>query len=171
MKERVVQNGYEPHIDVLYVAYAPSIVRYLTRLTGSEEAAEDLMQETFLKALRHGGQLASDAAARPWLFRIATNMAFDTFRRQRRQQTTPLTAHHAETLAGASTGLSIEDRELLWAMIDRLPPHYRLPLLLQSYAGYPLNEIAALLGWKVGTVKSRLHRARARVQKQYAALK
>lgn len=161
---------HELQLEALYTGHAPAIRRYLVRLTGSEETAEDLTQETFLKALRHLGQLARSELARPWLFRIATNAAYDHLRRSRRLLTTELTAHHAETLAAGSVGLPIEERELLWAMMARLPDRYRLPLLLQGYAGYQIEAIAALLGWKVGTVKSRLHRARAQIQRQYAAL-
>jgi RNA polymerase sigma-70 factor (ECF subfamily) len=165
-----MQNEHEPQLDALYAAYAPAIVRYLTRLTGSEETAEDLTQETFLKALRHQKQLTNLEAAGSWLFRIATNTTYDHFRHHRRHRTTPLTAHHADTLIAEPRGLPVEDRELLRAMIAGLPASYRLPLLLRAYAGYQVEDIAALLGLKVGTVKSRLHRARAHVQAQYAAL-
>lgn len=165
-----MQNEHEPQLDDLYTAYAPAIVRYLARLTGSQETAEDLTHETFLKALRHQNQLAKFESAGPWLFRIATNTAYDHFRHHRRHQTTPLTPQHANTLIAESRGLSVEDRELLRAMLAGLPVSYRLPLLLQAYAGYQVKDIAALLGWKMGTVKSRLHRAKAHVQAQYAAL-
>jgi RNA polymerase sigma-70 factor (ECF subfamily) len=164
-----MQTEHESQLDALYAHHAPAIQRYLARLTGSEETAEDLTQETFLKAWRRWGQLASVEGARSWLFRIATNTAYDHFRRRRRQPTTRLGADHAETLVAETVGLPIEERELLWALVARLPERYRLPLLLQSYAGYKLNDIATLLGWSEGTVKSRLHRARAQVQKQYAA--
>lgn len=166
-----MQTKHEPQIDALYTMYASSIKRYLARITGNKEAAEDLMQETFLKALRRQEQLSSIEAVGPWLFRIATNTAYDDFRRRQRDPTTSLTAHHEETLAGDVTGLPFEDRDLLWGMISRLPADYRLPLLLQAYAGYPVDHIATLLGWKIGTVKSRIHRARARVMAQYTAFR
>lgn len=165
-----MQTEHEAQLGVLYAHHAPAIQRYRARLTGSEETAEDLTQETLLKAWLRWEQLASSEGARSWLFRIATNTAYDHFRRHRRQPTTRLGATHAETLIAEAVGLSIEERELLWGLIDRLPRHYRLPLLLQSYAGYKLNDIAVLLGWSEGTVKSRIHRARAQVQKQYNIL-
>lgn len=166
-----MQTKHGPQLDVLYARYAPPIKRYLTRLTGSKETAEDLMQETFLRALRRQEQLASIEAAGSWLFRIATNTAYDDFRRRQRDPTTTLTVHHEETLPIEVEGLPFEDRDLLWEMVGRLPADYRLPLVLQAYAGYPVDDIAALLGWKIGTVKSRLHRARARVMAQYTALR
>jgi RNA polymerase sigma-70 factor (ECF subfamily) len=161
--------NHEPQLDALYARYAPAVQRYLARMTGSEETAEDLTQETFLKAWQCWGQLTNREGARSWLFRIATNTAYDHFRRHRRQPTTRLGVEHADTLVAASEGLPIEERELLWSLVARLPQHYRLPLLLQGYAGYKLHDIAALLGWNIGTVKSRIYRARTQVQKQYMA--
>jgi RNA polymerase sigma-70 factor (ECF subfamily) len=153
----------------LYADYAPAIVRYLERLSHNRESAEDLAQETFIKALRSWGQLASGENVRAWLFRIATNTAYDEFRRRSRRATTPLTDLHADTLVAEQTVSTLDEAEPILAALARLPTHYRVPLLLLGYAGYPLSEIAAALGWKEGTVKSRLHRARAQFQKFYAA--
>jgi len=157
----------EQAITQLYADYAPTIVRHLERLTHNRETAEDLAQETFIKALRSWGQLASGENVRAWLFRIATNTAYDDFRRRRLRATTPLTDAHADTLAAEHTESTLDEAEPIWAALAHLPAHYRIPLLLQGYAGYPLSEIARVLGWKEGTVKSRLHRARARFQKLY----
>lgn len=70
-------------IAQLYDAYTPALLRYLKRLTGSREEAEDLAQETFLKALRHWDQLEANTNVQAWLFRIARNVAYDSFRRRR----------------------------------------------------------------------------------------
>ena len=93
--------------------------------------------------------------------------AYDDFRRRRLRTTTPLTDVHADTLAAEHTESRLDEAEPIWAALAGLPAHYRVPLLLQGYAGYPLSEIARTLGWKEGTVKSRLHRARAQFQKLY----
>lgn len=157
-------------IAALYASHGPDLVRYLQRLTGHYETAQDLAQETFLKALRSWGQLlATDAdGVRAWLFRIATTTAYDEFRRRRRRPTTPLSEMHLNTLMEA-TGPLIEEREALFAILDQLPECWRVPLLLQGYYGLPLHVIAARLGWKEGTLKSRLHRARKAFQRLYAA--
>lgn len=156
-------------IEELYATYAPALLRYLERLTRSHETAEDLTQETFLKALRSWEQLPPDANVRAWLFRIATNVAYDEFRRRRRSPTTLLTERHLETLAGEYDRPAIDEAEPILAALDRLPARYRVPLVLQGYGGYPVGAIAARLGWKEGTVKSRLHRARARFLELYDA--
>jgi RNA polymerase sigma-70 factor, ECF subfamily len=152
----------------LYASYAPAIVRHLERMTHDRETAEDLVQETFIKALREPGQLASVENARAWLFRVATHTAYDEFRRQRRRETTPLTDVHANTLHAVHSESTFAEAEPIRAALDRMPEHYRVPLLMQGYAGYPLGDIAQTLGWKEGTVKSRLHRARAQFQQLYA---
>jgi RNA polymerase sigma-70 factor (ECF subfamily) len=164
-----LQSAINQPFEAFYACHGPTIIRYLERLTGSYETAEDLAQETFLKVLRHWEDL--DTAERPgaWLFRIATNTAYDEFRRRRRRATTPLTEAHAETLVAVPTGLSFEDADLLWGVVSQLPDTYRLPLIMHGYAGYQVSDIAALLGWKIGTVKSRIRRARARFLKLYAA--
>jgi len=162
-------NAIEPPFEALYAAYAPTIIRYLERLTGSFETAEDLAQETFLKVSRHWEQVGSAEKPAALLFRIATNTAYDEFRRQRRRITMPLTEAHAQTLATAPAGLSFEDADQLWAVVGQLPEHYRVPLILQGYAGYPASDIAALLGCSLSTLKSRIYRARVQFQKLYAA--
>jgi RNA polymerase sigma-70 factor (ECF subfamily) len=168
----VIMQSYsviEQPFESLYTCYAPMLIRYLERLTGSYEMAEDLAQETFLKVSRHGAQLIAAEQLGAWLFRIATNTAYDEFRRQRRRLTTPLTDAHAQTLVAAPTGLSFEDADQLWAAVSQLPEHYRVPLILQGYAGYPASDIAAILGWNLSTVKSRIRRARVQLQKLYRA--
>jgi RNA polymerase sigma-70 factor, ECF subfamily len=159
----------EPPFESLYASYAPMVIRYLERLTGSYEMAEDLAQETFLKVSRHREQLAAAEKPEAWLFRIATNTAYDEFRRQRHRVTTPLTDVHLQTLVAVPVGLSFEEADLLWATVGQLPEHYRVPLILQGYAGYPASDIAVLLGCTLSTVKSRIRRARAQLQKLYVA--
>lgn len=160
-----LSSAIEPPFESLYTAYAPAIIRYLARLTGCYETAEDLAQETFLKVSCHGAQLAAAEKPEAWLFRIATNTAYDEFRRRRLRVTTPLTDVHARTLVAAPVGLSFEEADQLWAAVAQLPDHYRVPLILQGYAGYPVRAIAALLGCNLSTVKSRIRRARVQLQK------
>jgi RNA polymerase sigma-70 factor (ECF subfamily) len=154
--------------ESLYASNAPMIIRYLARLTGSHEAAEDLAQETFLKVLRHVGELNEAKNVRAWLFQIATNTAYDELRRWRRRTTTPLTETHANRLIASPVGLPVEEAELLWAVLAQLPDDYRIPLVLQGYAGYSVSDIAALLGRNVNTIRSRLQRARVQCKKLYA---
>lgn len=159
----------EQAVARLYEQYHQPILRYLERLCGSRELAEDLAQETFIKALRHWGQLAATEGAAAWLFRIARNTAYDDSRRRRARPGVPLTDIHLDTLAGQREELAVEELELIQAALSQLSERYRQALLLHSYAGYSIDAIAAELGWKVGTVKSRLARARAQFRRHYVA--
>src|SRR5688500_18305919 len=81
-------------IEQLYQDHRQPILRYLDRLVSDRETAEDLCHETFTKALRHWKELEQVAVARSWLYRIATNTAYDYLRRRRRVAITPLTDEH-----------------------------------------------------------------------------
>lgn len=162
-----MEDAHEPSA-ALYTTHAPALVRYLTRVTGSVDTAEDLAHDTFVKALRSAKHLDNLHSVRAWLFRVATNAAFDWYRRQQARATTPLTAYYTNTLAAVSDGLNDEEGVLLRVVLDSMPAYYRMPLLL-SYAGYPIHDIAVLLGCKLGTVKSRMARARAHMRQRYKA--
>lgn len=159
----------EQAVAHLYQEQYQPILRYLKHITGNPEVAEDLAQETFLKALRHWHQLATPDGAAAWLFRIARHTAYDCFRRQRRSRAVPLSELHTETLAARRTELVVEDREPIDTALGQLAEPYRLALLLHTYAGYSIETIAEVLGWKVGTVKSRLSRARVQFRRHYVA--
>ena len=109
--------------------------RYLARLLNDPATAEDVCHEAFVKALLHRDDCDQAANTRGWLYRIAKNTAYDHLRRQRRVVMTPLTDTH-EAIAGAAVLESqFADAEPVWAALNHLPDHYRVPLLLQLAAG------------------------------------
>jgi len=142
---------------------------YLARLLNDPATAEDLCHESFVKALRHWDDCDQAANAREWLYRIATNTAYDHLRRQCRVEMTPLTEAHEAIASAVALETHFADTEPVWAALNHLTDHYRLPLLLQLAAGYPLHTIAATLGCNVNTIKTRLHRARLRFRQLYGA--
>lgn len=149
-------------IEQLYQEYHQPLRRYLARLVGDPATAEDVCHEAFVKALQHWDDCDQAANARGWLYRIATNTAYDYLRRQRRVAMTPLTDTHETIACAAAPGSQFADAESVWVALSSLPDHYRVPLLLQLAAGYPLRTIAATLDCNVNTIKTRLHRARLR---------
>lgn len=155
-------------IAQLYDAYTPALLRYLKRLTGSREEAEELVQEAFLKALRHWEQLETNTNAHAWLFRIARNAAYDSFRRRRRGPILEQGEPELDRLPPPSAEADLGDLEAVRVTLRHLPPRYRVPLMLHSVEGYPLDAIADALGWKLGTVKSRLHCAQTQFRARYA---
>jgi RNA polymerase sigma factor (sigma-70 family) len=154
-------------IEQLYDEYHQPILRYLERLIGECEAAEDLTHETFLKALRHWEQHDPAASAKSWLYRIARNTAYDYLRRGRRVALVPLL--HDDTALLMSQEPQLDDAEPVWAALRRVPEQYRIPLMLHSWAGYALKDIAMALGSNVATIKTRVHRGRAHFRQLYVA--
>lgn len=155
-------------IEQLYARYHQPVRHYLERLVSDREAAEDLMQETFIKALLHWHEVSTTAALRTWLYRIATNTAYDHLRRRRRAEIVSLTDKHATPDASATLETLVDDVEPIRAAMQQLPTRYRLPLLL-SLAGYNHQDIANAMDVTVNTIKTRVHRARAQFRHYYVA--
>lgn len=167
----IARSRDEPErFAVLFDRHAGAVHRYAARRLGPE-AAEDLMAETFVTAFqrRHTYDLAR-ADARPWLFGIATNLVG----RQRRAEARrfkalarlPEPVEHEEPVADravARAGATGVRRELATAL-GGLSARHRDVVLLVAWAGLDYEEAAEALGVPVGTIRSRLHRARSRLR-------
>jgi RNA polymerase sigma-70 factor (ECF subfamily) len=155
-------------LDHLIERYQFRLYRYLVFLTGSRETAEDLFQETWLRVLERGRQYDGKSPFEPWLFRIARNLAIDRARRK------PMASLEAalETPDGgapreieAETEVSAfdlvargEQQASLSVALTQLPAAYREVLSLRFQEELALEEIAAVVGAPLSTVKSRLYR-------------
>jgi RNA polymerase sigma-70 factor (ECF subfamily) len=153
----------------LYREFHQPIVRYLTRIVGDRETAEDLAHETFIKALRSWPQHDSSASARGWLYRIAINTAYDELRRRRHPSAPVLAAKRMEQARAPDMEAQFEAIEPIQAALNKIPARFRIPLLLHTYAGYDVKTIATALGSNANTIKTRLFRARAQFRQLYAA--
>lgn len=160
----ISQTGME--IADLYTMYGEAILLHLYRLVSDREAAEDLCQETFIKALRSWEQRDQQASVTAWLYRIATNTAYDHLRRRRRIRFTPLDATPGFDIP-VNGESQIDDQEPVRRALDQLPPIYRLPLVMHSCNGHSTHEIAQTLGCSNSAVKTRLFRARERFREVY----
>jgi RNA polymerase sigma factor (sigma-70 family) len=154
-----------PHFDRLY--------RLAWRLTGQKTEAEDLFQELLIKAYGKLDDLVHIDEPGSWLSRIMYNLFIDERRRfaRRRMHTVEEGEMAGDGLAGLpgneSPARDHERRERLLkldAALSRLSDEHRLIVLLHDTEGYKLTEIQELIGVPIGTVKSRLHRARARLR-------
>ena len=145
---------------------ADRVYRVALRITGSPTDAEDVMQETFLRAFEHWSEFRGEAAASTWLYRIAINTALSLVRRRVPQEYLEDTGFDRETVRDWSADemralLGAELRDLLQQGISQLPPDYRAALVLRDVEGLSTAEAAAVLDISEANLKSRLHRARA----------
>jgi RNA polymerase sigma-70 factor (ECF subfamily) len=154
------------HIERLYEEYQRPLLAYLKRLVSDHEAAEDLCQDTFAKALQRWEQHNAQSNVVAWLYRIATNNAYDHLRRRRRRILTRLIELEAFPTATSAPESRLAESEPVRAALARIPPQYRVPLLLTSQ-GHSTEEIAAALGCSCLAVKMRLFRARERFRRVY----
>jgi RNA polymerase sigma-70 factor (ECF subfamily) len=151
----------------LFETYHDRIYRYTLRIVRDRAEAEDLTQETFLRAHGHRDSLRDPAAARGWLYRIATHVCLDRLRQRKRQ--VPIDGANVgtqveSTVSESPSVLEVTERKETSACVQRcldfLPDHYRAVILLREAHSLTAAEIAELLGVTVATVKIRLHRAR-----------
>lgn len=146
--------------DELFARHHPPLKRYLARLTGDQDLAADVAQETFVRLLEHQ---PPPTAVRPWLFRVATNLVRDTGRRTRRHQVLALDgrapAAHGDPPSAPDQHVDRERcRRLVRAALDELSPKERKALLMRE-EGFRHREIAEALGTTTGSVGTLLSRA------------
>ncbi len=156
----------------LVLRYQRPVFSVLMRVVRSAEDAEDLTQETFVRMFRALDRYDIERPFTAWLFTIATRLGIDHLRR-RRVKTVSLTV--SEPGSTEERTIDVEDRGLKpdevtsyaqeekWAgeLIQSLPEHYRIVVLLRHQQDLSYEEIAEALGVPLGTVKARIHRARA----------
>jgi RNA polymerase sigma-70 factor (ECF subfamily) len=138
------------------------------RLTGNRDDAQDLVQEVLLR-VRRGLRTYTPGSMEGWLSRIATNAFLDDVRRRARRPTDPLPDDDPERVLPTSEDAAAAlARERLpgdvQAAITALPPEYRAAIVLSDVVGLSYQEIADELEIPVGTVRSRIHRGRARLR-------
>ncbi len=137
-----------------------ALYRYAYRLSGSNADAEDLTQDTFCKAQASFAQLRDRSRARPWLFSILRNAYLHRVREDRQQTCVSLEGigDVAEPLPGSLPAI---DPELLQQALNELTEVYRTPIILYYFEDFSYRDIAEQMDLPIGTVMSRLARAKA----------
>ncbi|MBC8875092.1 MAG: RNA polymerase sigma factor [Planctomycetes bacterium] len=149
--------------------HVPRVWRFALRLTGDRDQAEDLTQETLLRAWRHRRRLRDPNKTRVWLFKIATNLWRDQARRARRHSEE--TTSSADELPSSNMPpeqhvIDREDVQRTLDAMDGLPPRQREVLYLHACEGLCLAEIADVLDISSDAVKASLSLARKRMRRQ-----
>jgi RNA polymerase sigma-70 factor, ECF subfamily len=160
--------------------YMPALYSAALRMTRNPADAEDLVQETYLKAYRAFGSFAEGTNLKAWLYRILTNTYINTYRAAKRrpeisdvEDVEDLYLYHRLAPAdGGDPGRSAEDVALdsftddeVKAAIESLPDVFRIAVLLADVEGFSYKEIAEITEVPIGTVMSRIHRGRKALQK------
>jgi RNA polymerase sigma-70 factor (ECF subfamily) len=168
-KRKTFEDEALPHMDALY--------RTALRMTRNESDAEDLVQETYVKAYRFWERFEPGSNCRAWLFKIMTNIFINEYRSKSRS---PLAVNVDELddnfLYGQlATDKTVENPEQRFfakildddvkRAIENLPNDFRLVVILSFLEGFSYQEIADIMDLQLGTVKSRLHRGRKLLQK------
>ena len=167
---RRTASGDRDAFAVLVDHHKDALVSYLARLTGCRDRARDLAQETFLRLYQSADRYQDRGTFKAFLYRIATNLVRSEARRERRFRLLRpfLREKDGQPPEAARRVLRDEAQRKLAEAVTRLPLAYRVPLVLHEIEGWPYHEIAEQLGCRVGTVKSRIHRARQRLKDELA---
>lgn len=169
---KACQAGDEKAVEQLIHLYAASVHGLIYSIIGHREDVEDLAQETFLRMLTAIDRYQFRASFRSWLFRIAINLCRDQIRRKRVRSI----ISHYQSAEGepvlkdqSQNPLGIVEQrdqaDFLMKAINRLPHTLRIVLVLRDIQEMSYDEIASTLSWRMGTVKSRLFRARKELAK------
>jgi RNA polymerase sigma-70 factor (ECF subfamily) len=179
---RRVQAGDRSAYDLLVLKYQHKVVKLVMRYTRNPADAEDIAQEAFIKAYRALPQFRGDSAFYTWLYRIAINTAKNALvARGRNPVSLHIDAHDDEDgpdllnrLRDPDTpeGLALTDeiRATVNAAIDALPEDLRTAIVLRELEGLSYEEIAAAMECPIGTVRSRIFRARESIDKRLGAV-
>jgi RNA polymerase sigma-70 factor (ECF subfamily) len=147
--------------------YKDPLVGYLARMTNCRDRAEEFAQETFLRLYQNARRYRERGHLSAYLYRIATNLLRSDERRRRRFRLIEGWIVRSERCPEPSAqghALHREATDLVAAAIHELPATFRAPLVLREIDGWSYAEIARALGCRVGTVKSRIHRAKAQLR-------
>ena len=171
---RKVLGGDANAFETLVLEYEKNVYNIALRMTGNSEDAADMTQEAFIKAYNSLQAFRGDSKFSVWLYRIVSNVCLDFLRSKNRRPTVSLSVEDDD---GEDAQLDVADesqspellldrkltRDSVRRGLDSLPPDYRQILLLREIQGLSYDEIAQALGLEVGTVKSRIFRARKRL--------
>jgi RNA polymerase sigma-70 factor (ECF subfamily) len=172
--------GQTEAFGVLVERYQERLFQMIRRLTASAEDSKDILQDTFLRAFQKLDQFQGESSFYTWIYRIAVNLALSGYRRQRsrawlgkKSERYGLHEEPADESTDADPAFPIEqaERERLvqWAL-GQLGPEQRAVVVLKDFDGRRYEEISAVLQIPVGTVRSRLHRARSELRDRLRSL-
>lgn len=157
----------EPELRDELLAAVPSLRAFAISLSGNVDRADDLVQDTLLRALANIDRFQRGTNLNAWLFTILRNLFHSEFRKRRREVEDPDGAYAARLASQPEQGAHLDFQDFRTALA-RLPADQREALLLVGASGFSYEEAAAICECAVGTIKSRVNRARNRLSEMLA---
>lgn len=160
---RWAKGDDEGALDCLIRSHQDPAFRYARRVCGDADLARDVVQEAFLRVMRHHDRLGPDQSFRAWFLHIVRNLAIDALRRQRTRSAVPY-EDHLRSCSTANPGDDLDRsetrRRIAETLLD-LPEKYREILVMREMDGMPAEDIASIINVEYATTRWRLHKARA----------
>ena len=166
-----VREGDDDALGEIVDRYKNPLVNYLTHLVRSRDRAEEIAQDAFVRLYRNAASYREQDRLAPYLFRIATNLAVSEVRRAKRWSLLMPRLHASTSTSTPSPDANLitdEIQKQVNAALERLPLKFRAPLVLFEIEEWSYEAIAAALDIRIGTVKSRISRARDLLRRHLA---
>ena len=148
----------------LYDAHVDRVFRLAYRMAGDETLAQDITQDTFVRAFERLNGFRGESAIATWLYSIATSVALNTLRKVKRLRSRETHLEEGFAVAGSSLRLEPDLAVRLKEAVDNLPEKHRVVFVMHDVEGFKHHEIAEVMGSAVGTSKAQLSRARAQLR-------
>ena len=161
------RQGSEAAFSALFERFQTPIVNYLYRLVGDWDVANDLAQDSFLKAYTALPRTADNLQISPWLYRIVTNTALDALRRRKRITWLPLDSDVEHPSHVPDTAIRQAEGDAIQQALAQVPPDQRTCLVLNMSQGMTYKEIAETLGISINLVAVRIFRGREKFIEAY----
>lgn len=167
------QQGDNYAFDLLVKRYKDPLMNFVFRFVGEKEEAEDIVQETFLRLYKNKHYYREIAKFSTWIYTIAGNLAKTELRRRRRRKLLSISSFMTsekdydipdeDSNPERETNTVVTDK-IIQKAIDKLSPKFKQVIILRDIQGFSYEEIAEIVGIPLGTVKSRVNRARLKLQ-------
>lgn len=164
-----VRNGEGEMLGVLFERYHAPLSNLYSRIMGNRTASEDLVQEVFLRILRYRQSYQPGTPFRPWIYQIARNARIDLLRKTPQRQVA-FEPEMVPPVVPQDSAQQAQEADLLHRALMQLPEEKREVLILARFQELKYEEIAALLGCELNTVKTRIHRALQELRKVFRQL-
>lgn len=171
MKEEILieqlKAGNKEAFDELYMKYKNLVIHTAYLITGNLSDSEDVTQETFVKIWLHARELKNNNGFKAWMMQILVRTAYRMSKKRKREFPDEEAVNRMEDRTEPSSldkVMQTEEAKYVWEAVKALAPRHRTVIVLFYYNQLNISEIAGVLGIMEGTVKSRLHTARKRIQ-------